>query len=154
MKKQMGKIIGVLVMSALLTGCGSKDIQIDVNALGNDLNTQIEYQDELMQIDADMAAMFLNLSELDIVNCAIYEGSGATAEEIVVIECADESNAKNAQNVLSERVAEQKESFTDYVPEEIPKLDSAVIRICGKYAILSVSGDAKKAQSIIDGYTK
>ena len=148
-------VLCTLVVAAMgMTACGSKEVSIDVKALGSDLDTKIQYDDELMEMDIDTLAMFMNLSGLSVVNSSIYESSGATAEEIVVFECSSEDEAKKAQDVFKTRVEEQKESFTDYVPAELPKLDAAVIETAGKYAVLSVSGDAAAAKQIIDGYVK
>ena len=154
MNKKMRMITSVITTGLLLCACGSKAKDFDVKALANDLCTQITYQDDLNELDMDTAAMFFNFSDTNIVNGVVYEGSGATAEEIVVIECASEEDAKKAETALKERIEEQKDSFTDYVPEELTKLNSPVIKIVGKYAVLSVSNDPGKASSIIDSYTK
>ena len=89
---------------------------------------------------------------MNVTKAAIYEGSGGTAEEIVVLECASDDDAKAAEQVLKTRVAEQIESFTDYVPEELTKLNAAVIKVNGKYAVLSVSDTPDEARKIIDSY--
>ena len=136
----------------ILAGCGSKEVSFDVKTLAEELNSQISYQDTLTELDMDTASMFLNLSELDIVNGVVYEGSGATAEEIVVLECATSEDGAKAEQVLKDRVAEQVESFTDYVPAELTKLDAAVIRVNGKYAVLSVSDTPDAAVKIIEKY--
>lgn len=136
----------------LLAGCGSKKADFEVDELGDALNTQITYKDELGQLDLQTAAMFINISGIDIVDGVVYEGSGATAEEIVVFKCASDEEAAKAKAVLEERVEEQIESFTDYVPEELTKLNAAVIRVNGEYAVLSVSDDPKSANAIIDEY--
>lgn len=152
MKKLVSLVATMAMASVIFTGCGSKAASFDVKSLGSDLRTQITYDDELTELDLDMAGMFLNLSGIDIVNASIYESSGATAEEIVILECSSADEAKKADAMMKERVAEQKESFVDYVPEEIPKLDAAIIKVNGNYAVLSVSGDAKAASGIIDKY--
>ena len=64
----------------------------------------------------------------------------------------NEEEAKKAEQVLKDRVSEQIESFTDYVPAELTKLNAAVIKVSGKYAVLSVSDDPEKAKKIIDKY--
>jgi len=154
MKKLLKTLIVTVMASALLAGCGGKEVSFNVSDLGNDLLTGITYQDELGMMDTQMASMFINLSDVNVVNGAVYEGSGATAEEIVVLECATDEDATKAKAALEERVSEQKDSFTDYVPEELTKLNDSVIVVTGKYAILSVSNDSATAKSIIDKYTK
>ena len=153
----MRKRISVLLMAGILAvlslaGCGGKQASFDVKALGNDLSTKIVYQDALTELDVDTASMFLNLSGFSIVNSAIYEGSGATAEEIVVLECASADDAAKAKTMLEERVKEQTESFTDYVPGELTKLGSALIKVNGNYAVLCVCDTPEEASKIIDQY--
>ena len=136
----------------LLTGCGDKKADFDVDTLAGDLDTKITYSDTLSPMDLDMAGMFLNLSDISVTKAAVYEGSGGTAEEIVVLECATDDDAKKAEEALKTRVNEQIESFTDYVPEELTKLNAAVIKVNGKYAVLSVSDSPDEARKIIDQY--
>ena len=145
-------IVTMVAAAMLLAACGGKKADFDVAALGNDLATKITYQDSLGQMDLDSAGMFLNLSGLNVVKASIYEGSGGTAEEIVVLECGSDEDAKKAEEVLKTRVSEQIESFTDYVPEELTKLNAAVIKVSGKYAVLSVSDTPDEAKKIIDQY--
>ena len=152
MRKALTVITAVVAATMMIRGCGGKKADFDVAALGNDLNTKITYQDSLMEMDLDTAGMFLNLSDVNVTKAAIYEGSGGTAEEIVVLECASDDDAKAAEQVLKTRVAEQIESFTDYVPEELTKLNAAVIKVNGKYAVLSVSDTPDEARKIIDSY--
>ncbi len=142
-------ISAIFLFAVIITACGKKAIDIDIAKLGERLNSEIVYDDSLGKLGIDKASMFLNLTDIDIVDGVIYEGAGATAEEIVVLECASGEEAVKAKERLSDRVKEQKESFENYVPAEIPKLDSAVIEATGRYAILCVSGDANRAREII-----
>jgi len=151
MKKFRICVTGLLAAGLLLTACG-KSASFDVSSLGQDLKDNITYQDDLMLMDTDTASMFLNLSDIDIVNSAIYEGSGATAEEIVVLECSSAEEAAKAESMLKDRVNEQKESYADYAPDEVKKLDAAIISVNGNYACLSVSDDSDSAKKIISKY--
>ena len=145
-------LVAMVAAVAVLAGCGGKKADFDVATLGNDLATKITYEDTLAPMDLDCAGMFLNLADVNVTKAAIYEGSGGTAEEIIVFECASEDDAKKAEQVLKTRVSEQIESFTDYVPEELTKLNAAVVKVNGKYAVLSVSGTPDEAKKIIDQY--
>ena len=111
----------------------------------------LSYDDNIAEVDLDTAKMFLNLDGIDIVESYVYESSGATAEEIVVLKCADAANASKSKDIFAQRIEEQTENFTDYVPEELPKLKDAVIAVNGEYAVLSVSKDASKAKEIVAG---
>jgi len=157
--KKLGILTAVLMMVAtVLAGCGGSSSgaskTADAKALGADLAGKITYQDDMSEMDLDTISMFMDLSDVNVTNASIYESSGATAEEIIVLECATAADASKAAGVFKTRVAEQKESFTDYVPEELDKLGKAVIATSGNFAVLSVSDDADEAKSIISEYLK
>ena len=141
---------------ALLAGCGSSGEAVDADAktIGSDLLQKITYADEMTEMDLDTALMIINLSDVNITDSAIYESTGATAEEIVVLKCASSDDAKKASEAFKTRVSEQKESYQDYVPEELTKLNAAVIATSGNFAVLSVSDDPDTAKSIISEYLK
>lgn len=122
---------------------------LDAKSVADALLNEIAYVDQLSEIDLETAAMFYVFDGIDIENVYIYESSGATAEEIAVIECKDETNAKKVMDVFKGRISDQIESYESYVPEEVPKLKDAVMEQVGNVAILSVSGDSKKAKEII-----
>lgn len=127
-----------------------KDASVD--AISGELLNNISYVDDLSLLDAEVASMFIDFGSADIVNSAVYESSGATAEEIIVVECSSDADAKSVKKSLESRVEEQKISYEDYVPEELVKLNKAVIVQSGNYAILSVSDEPEKAEEIIGSY--
>ena len=50
------------------------------------------------------------------------------------------------------RVDNEKVSFKDYVPAEMPKLEKAVITVNGDTVILCVSSDPDKAKEVIASF--
>lgn len=153
MKKSVTLVSLILVfsMAFAMTGCGSAK-EMSVSEVSGRLLKEIAYQDDLSKVDLDTAAMFLNLADIDIKEAAIYETSGWTAEEIVVIEGATSADADKARAMLETRLEEQKNNYVDYVPEEMDKLYAAVLVESGNFAILSVSNEPDKAKSIIAEY--
>lgn len=154
MKKRVQILVSLVLTFAIvgaMLGCGSSKA-MSVSEVSDRLLKEIAYQDTLSKIDLDTAAMFFNLSGIDIKEAAIYETSGWTAEEIVVIECATAGDADKAKAMLETRIEEQKTNYVDYVPEEMDKLNAAVIVESGNFAVLSVSNEPDKAKSIIGEY--
>ena len=137
------------VTAVLLSGCSKASKTVDASKLATRLATEISYQDEITTIDLDTASMIYYFDDANINQAFIYEGSGATAEEVAVFDCATEEDAAKVETAVNERVEEQKESFRDYVPEELNKLDAAVVQKTGCYVVLSVSNDADTAKKII-----
>lgn len=154
MKKRLLLFGMVILMTAGAAGCGKKAVDVNAQGLADALKSGIAYKDDLASIDLDTAQMIYNFGDANITEAVFYESTGATAEEIVVLKCAGEADAGMAEDALKARVEEQKESFTDYVPAELEKLNAAVIVKSGSCAILSVSDEPDKARSIIDSYTK
>ena len=139
----------VAATAVLLAGCAKSQKTVDPAKLATRLTTEITYQDELTAVDAETVSMIYYFDDAAITQSFVYEGSGATAEEVAVFECASEDDAAKVLQAVNERVEEQKESFTDYVPEELNKLDAAVIQKTGNYVVLSVSNEADQAKKII-----
>lgn len=127
---------------------------VDAEAIAKSLLNDLSYDDTLTEVDIETAKMFLNIADAEIEEFYAYESSGATAEEIVVAKCKDSDNAAKVKTAFEQRVEEQTENFTDYVPEEVPKLNDAVIISSKEYAVLSVSKDSSKAKDIIESAFK
>lgn len=161
MKGSAGRVIrriaaaaGIAVMMASMAGCGGSGANVNAQELADALKTGIVYKDDLSPIDLDTAAMFYSFGDTDITEAVFYESSGATAEEIAVIKCGSEADAGKAEDVLRNRVSEQIESYKDYVPAELEKLNAAVVYRKGSCAVLSVSDEPDKAREIITSHMK
>lgn len=154
---KFGKMIAAAAAACiLLASCGGsgEDLNVDINALAEELNTGITYEDPLEKLDSDMVGMLYEVDGL-VTESVVYMGSGATAEEIAVFACNDADTAKNeVKPIVDAHVQSQIDSFEDYVPGEVAKLEKAVVRQAGKYVALSVSNDPDGANKILDKYLK
>ena len=50
-------------------------------------------------------------------------------------------------------MAERKEAFESYLPEEVGKIDNSILRVEGNYIILCVAKDANTVNNVINEYT-
>lgn len=152
MKK--GKILSVVILMTVIgafTGCADKKNEnIDVVSLANQLKDGITFQDEMSELDDELFSMVYFIEESDIVNKKIYLSSGATAEEIAVIEGKDSESADRIEEGLNQRIEDEKANFESYIPEEMKKLEEAVLVKRGNCVILCISDDNKKALEIIN----
>lgn len=85
-----------------------------------------------------------------IENSAFYTNSQATAEEIAVIKVKSADHVSEVKESFAARVEDQKTACTDYLPDEIPKLEKAVIYENGNYIILCISVDSDKAKTVVE----
>lgn len=172
MKKRVLAIFMLIVCMAGLAACGGKDDgttsgnktenagsqeaqkDFDVSELADKLKNEGSFTD-LQAMDSKIAVERLyNLDASKIEASAFYSNSNATAEDIAVVKVNDEAYADTVKKAFEDRIAEQKKSFQDYNAAEVPKLEDAVVKVSGKYAILVVSGDSAKAKEIVEGYVK
>ena len=135
-------------MILFVTGCGNEVKTFDPNDLANELIAEVNFDDELTKFEGDISKLY-DLPEVE--DYVVYVGSGATAEEIAIITLKDESDEESVREALEKRVEEQKQSFSNYVPEEVARLDKSVIQSNQKYVVLCVS-DEDLAEDIIHQY--
>jgi len=180
MKKRTNRIkmlaalsVVTLTASTVLYGCGgsgdtkktstttstaassaksSQAAAVDVTKVADRLLNEIKYDDKLAEPEAEtIDILYPGLPQDKIKAMKIYvSSSGGTAEEIAAFEANDEEAAKEIETKLNERVETQKASFKNYVPEELKRLENALVIRKGNYVYLSVSGDPDKAKSIIE----
>jgi len=139
----MKKILlaAALVFAAiLLVSCGGDpdaELVLDIDALAAKLAAEVPFEDQLALAEERIistAYSFKNASDI-----AVYTGSGAFAEEIIIAEASDTEKAKALEKELSDHLAAKTERFTSYKPSELSKLDSALLIRRGKYVIYCVS---------------
>lgn len=180
MKKRTNRIkmlavlsVVTLTASTVLYGCGgsggakkasntastaassaksSQAAAVDVTKVAARLLNEIKYDDKLAEAEKEsIDVIYPGLPKDKIKAMKIYvSSSGGTSEEIAAFEAGDEETAKEIETKLNERVEAQKTSFKNYVPEELKRLENALVIRKGNYVYLSVSGDPDKAKSIIE----
>ena len=142
------------VLTFTFAGCGAKkDVELDIDALASDLVSGIVFDDEMSIIDDGMIPMIYSNGEV-YDDAVLYMGSGATAEEIAVFECENDTRAKGALEEAKSHIESQIISYEDYIPAEVQRLEQAVVRQAGRYVIVAVTGDPDEAEKIIDNHLK
>ncbi len=151
--KKVAVAIVTLILLCLMGGCGGSPAkEVDINKVAEDLKTQITYKDDLAKLTDEMFDSVYKIDRSLIKQAVAFTSSGATAEEIVAIELNKSDDVKTAETALKERIKYQKDGYSDYGPEEVPKLDNAVIKSSGNYIFMSVSDDHAKAAEILNSY--
>lgn len=127
---------------------------VDVAALAKSLVDAGIFEDQLSAVDSDKTLKLYSVDQTAVKNVVNYIGTGATPEEVSVWEANTTNDVKTIQDACNARIAAQKKGFTDYNPEQMPKLEAAVLKTSGNYVVLCISNDAAKATSIIDAALK
>lgn len=128
---------------------GAADETVDVAAKADQIKSDISFEDDLVEFDSAKIEKILGVAPAAYKSAKVYVSStGATPEEIACFE-ANEGMADAIKGSLTTRLGNQKNTFTDYKPEQAPKLDDAVLEVKGNYVYFVVSGDSAKAKEII-----
>ncbi|MBP3872224.1 MAG: DUF4358 domain-containing protein [Lachnospiraceae bacterium] len=146
-------LVAALAVSAFaLTACsgsGNSSKEIDVVKTADDLNSSVITSDQLTETKSEMLGSIYFFEDGQVEKSKVYMSGNATADEIVVVQCKDEDAAKSAAELLKTRVKNQTELFSTYNADEAAKLEKAIVKNTGKYAVLCVCDDYDKAESIL-----
>lgn len=131
-----------------------REVIIDINKLAEDIKNQKMFDDTLEIIEKDIAITNYNFNNETIQDLVNYVSTGATAEEILVIEAKDKNSIKAIEEKITERIKERKEAFASYLPNEVYKLENPVLIIKDKYIILCICNNSQNMSEYIEKYLK
>lgn len=137
-----------MAAALLLSACGSA-AEIDPAAALTEMQEQIEFTDQFEQLDTSGACRVYGVDEELVESGAALAGSGATAESLSIWQADDADAAKQVEQQLQTFVDGYIEGYSEYKPEEVPKLESAILSREGAYVILCISADNSAAASVV-----
>ena len=163
-KKTLCIILAALAVTCACASCGDEKADdkggdtsaaqtdtkaADAAATADKLKSDIAFEDELVEFDSGKIEKILGVAPDAYKTAKVYVSStGATPEEIACFE-ANDNMADTIKASLETRLTNQKNTFTDYKPEQAPKLEDAVLVVKENFVYLCVSGDSAKAKEII-----
>ena len=146
----MGLLALVLVLG--LAGCGGGE-ERPLYETG-DVEAMVEagaFSEPLEELDGDAAFVLYRLGDAglersQLTDCALLRSAGATCEEGAVLVFDRPEHAQTAREALEDYVQGQIEANRDYRPEELPKLEDAVLEVRGNTLLLAVAADSQIAK--------
>lgn len=159
MKKKIWILLIIVVIIAIVLGIvfiqkNKKDIQINIQDLANRIVGSASFEDQLAQADSEMVMDDYNFSSDEINDLVSYQGSGATSEELVILQVKDKSKINSVKEKINTRLSERREAFGSYLPKEVGKIDNNILRVEGNYIILCIANDTNTVNKIINEYIK
>ena len=158
MKKVMTAVLA-LALTLELTACGRGD-QNDAPPLYETGHVEAmaeagAFSEALEELDSDTAFVLYRLSDCgldreDLKECAVLRSAGATCEEVAVLVFTSADKAKTAESALKDYIQSQIDSNTDYRPDEIPKLEEALVDRRGESVLLVVASDLDAAKQAVE----
>lgn len=147
-------MIGMIMVLAF-TACGNNITNKNTGTkleetLGQKLLDEVKFKDKLEPVDEKAIENLYGITKEQYTAAKVYMSTGATAEEIAVFRVDADDKAATIEDALKARVEDQKSIMKDYLPNEMTKLDNAIIKSKDHYVILCITDDVKNAQKIID----
>lgn len=158
MKFRPLRIVLPLLLTALfLFACSPKQpggfsavdmtaLTLEPDALAEHLLTVLTFDDSLVVIDGEIASRLYNVAGL-YEAIAAYGSTGATAEAVLVLRCADAESAAAAAAKIGKYRSEMADVYADYNLPESLKLKEALLSADGRYVVFCVSPDTAAAEN-------
>ncbi len=107
------------------------------------------FSEELEEIDLDTAALVYGVDGNALTDVKAYRSAGASAEEVAVLIFTDEAAAGDAKTAIDLYIQDREESYADYLPSEVPKLQNAKLDQKGNTLLLIVANDMSAAEAVL-----
>lgn len=125
-------------------------IEIDIEELGKKISESGVFQDEIAKVDKEIVYKAYGFDDNLIKEIVSYQGSGATSEEILILQVNEKENLNEVKERINNRIEERKEIFVSYLPKEVYKLENNIFRVYNNYIIMCISNDNEKVDEIIN----
>ena len=144
------KIFAVLTTLFLLVSCGKKSEIINAE-LSREITDNVEFSEQLTQIDTINAQKRYMLSSKDYSEITAFVGTASVCDEFVIVKTTD---TEGITEDLRSYIDSKKESYKTYRPNEIYKLDNAIIEQYEDAVVMIITADSDNAIRVYEGYLK
>ena len=144
------KIFAVLTTLFLLVSCGKKSEIINAE-LSQEITDNVEFSEQLTQIDTINAQKRYMLSSKDYSEITAFVGTASVCDEFVIVKT---SNTEGIIEDLRSYIDSKKESYKTYRPNEIYKLDNAIIEQYEDAVVMIITADSDNAIRVYEEYLK
>ena len=149
-------LLVALAAALVFAGCSrevSEEKDIPISDITEKLLSDLTWVDTPL-IPAPNMEYFSKLygfDQMDLESYEVYIGfSNSTAEEIAVVKLNDKKDLPAVEEAMQKRVDTKKNEVENYKPEEVYKLENAVITSHGRYAALIVCDEFDKADEVFE----
>lgn len=140
-------VCGMLLFSMAACGAVSGKKKVDGAAMVQALLDQVTFAGPLSDVGDSAFLYFTDLPEGTQVK--YYTGSGYYADAVALITLAKTSDAVAAMASVEAYLAQTRNLFANYIPEELDKIDKAIVWESGRHIILCITDDHVKANKLL-----
>ncbi|MCI8441596.1 MAG: DUF4358 domain-containing protein [Provencibacterium sp.] len=146
----------LLVFTALFVGCSERESgqeEIDLSAAAQSALSEAGFSEELVALDEN--TILRRYPTLDLTKVESYEvyvsGSMGTAEELGLFKAKSSGDLKDIRAAVDRRIEDLKLNFEDYRPDEMPKIEDAVIVEKGSYLLFAIVPESTAVRELFEG---
>lgn len=146
MKRFFCLFIAVL-MSAALSGCAKSGEPFDAENAYARILSEVRFEDELRDMTDYAAFVFGDVAEGAEIR--MLNADDKYEDAVIMFILKDPADSEKAETAIRSYISERKVEAGRYNPEEVPKLDKAVIYTNDIYVFCVISNDAATAAKIL-----
>ncbi|MBQ2973408.1 MAG: DUF4358 domain-containing protein [Clostridia bacterium] len=150
MKKITAFFVAISMIFAF-SGCIKQETKTyDADIIADTLYAGLTFGESLEKSTAEAAYSIYGLDPSLCTAAAIYVGSGATADEVAVFNCTDSIAAETVMQAINSRKEYLKEGYSDYGPDQVPKIEAAAIISSVNTVIMCICENPESVNDILE----
>lgn len=136
-----------------LTACGKTENKtaVDVAALSEYIISNVSFEEQLEQVDSEFGMESFELSGVS-AESAFYNSTGAVADICAVIKVENAADLPAVEAAVADKIQYLAEGYSDYGPEQVPKINSAVVLTADNTVVFIISNDNTAAEKTVRDY--
>jgi len=147
-KRSVSLALALLVLMSMAACAAPESGSYDVPALVQSILRQVNFADELSGMGEASVLYFPDLPENTMVE--MYRGSGYFADELALITLPSQKDVKTAEASVQTHISQVRNQFANYIPEELGKIDKAVVWSHGNCVLVCITDDHASVKLILD----
>ena len=140
----------IALLALLVCGCGKKEM-IEMSELSSTLAESVSFSEQLTEIDASNIEKRYALNSKDYTEITAFVGTLSTCDEYVIVKTENPDAMTEKFNKYLEK---KRKEYKRYRPDEVYKLDSAVIETHNKSVVMIITADSENALDVYKKYLK
>ena len=136
----------------MLFGCGSSTSAGEsASAQAEKIVTELNLTDKMDKVEDRIIKGLFFFEEGTLKDSSVYIANDKSADIVAVFESEDTAAVKERVNTY---LATAKEQMQNYYPDEVFKIDNAIVQEAGDKVVLIVTGDIENAKKVADSILK
>lgn len=147
-KRWIAAVLAALTVLGLCGCGGNRNTTVPMSDLKTGMLDAAPSLPEMKSVsdeDADAAELFAYFSDLDydkVEHFFLSYSATGLADEIAVIALKDPADAAQARSTLVDHLKSRVQMYTQYAPDQVPRVENAEVFVKDQYVVLIVCDEA------------